>query len=418
MTPARRRLNVFVTVGMGPWPFDRLLNAVRPLTADHDVFVQTGASGVDVGAPGAPFVSWQETQRRLGEADVVVTHAGNTVRLVQRLGKIPIAVAREALRGEMRNDHQVEYLAAERKAGRVVILAGDLGGLVDAVERHPATEAIMLASAAPLAVPDDAALVRLLERQLPGAPRANPFHRHPTRRYRWAFDQLAGRSGRHLDIGVGDGEFVHVLHTQSDLQVVAVDAHRGYLQQLRTRPAAPAVVQMRDRIPLRTSSVASVSMLDSLEHVPDEAAMLAEVARVIAPGGLLVLTVPARHVFTILDPDNVKFRAPKLHAAVHRARFGSTRYADRFLDSTDGLRGDLAWTRTEHTNYRAGELLATLHAAGFVPQARDGANLFWRFAQVPQLVLPAGMARYLDAPLRWDGAVFHRANLFLAMVRP
>ena len=107
---APRGLAVFVTVGMGPWPFDRLLAALPEVCARHDVFVQTGTSTLTPPCPHAAFLGYEETQRRIAEADVVITHAGNTVRLVQRLGKIPIAVAREAARGEMRNDHQVTYL--------------------------------------------------------------------------------------------------------------------------------------------------------------------------------------------------------------------------------------------------------------------------------------------------------------------
>src|SRR5919112_301727 len=115
-----RRLVVFVTVGIGPWPFDRLLGALPQVCARHDVFVQTGTSTLTPPCPSAPFLGYEETQRRIASADVVVTHAGNTVRLVQRQGKVPIAVAREAGRGEMRNDHQVAFLRSEVAAGRVV----------------------------------------------------------------------------------------------------------------------------------------------------------------------------------------------------------------------------------------------------------------------------------------------------------
>ena len=405
---------------MGPWPFDRLLAALGPVIARHDVFVQTGTSTVAVAAPNAPFLSWDETQRRLRAADVVVTHAGNTVRLVQRAGKVPIAVARESARGEMRNDHQVDYLAAERHSGRVVVLDGDLHELAERVDRHPEVEPQMLTGAGELARPDPAALAELLDRQLPRAPGetgANPFAEHPTRRYRWAFDQLRDRAGYHLDIGVGDGEFSRVLHRDTELRVVAADAHHGYLQALRSAPDAPTALRMRDRIPLADGGLDSVSMLDSLEHVADEATMLSEVHRVLAPGGLLVLTVPMRHIFTILDPDNLKFRAAGLHGAVYRARFGAARYTQRFLDPGDGLRGDLDWTRSEHTNYVPSVLLDLLTDAGLRPQVRDGANLFWRFVQVPQLLLPPALGHRLDAPLRWDGALFHRANLFLSAVR-
>lgn len=402
---------------MGPWPFDRLLAALGPVIERHDVFVQAGTSAVELAAPHASFLTWSETQRRLRDADVVITHAGNTVRLVQRLGKIPIAVAREAVRGEMRNDHQVEYLAAERSSGRVVVLEGDLRELASCVDGHPDVERAMVAEAAQLDRPDPLALARFLDRQLTPDPAANPFAAHPTRRYRWAFEQLCGRVGCHLDLGIGDGEFCRILNRDTGLRVIAADAHHGYLRALRSEVDAPPAVRMRDRIPLADGSVDSVSMLDSLEHVPDEAAMLAEVHRVLATNGLLVVTVPARHVFSILDPDNAKFRAPALHGAVYRARFGAARYAERFIDPVDGLRGDLDWTRHEHTNYVPAALLDLLADAGFRPQVRDGANLFWRFFQVPQLLMPDGIARRFDAPLRWDGAHFHRANLFVTATR-
>lgn len=126
---------VLVTVGMGPWPFDRLIAALAPLCAEHEVFAQTGTSGVVPPCPHAAFLPLDELQERLAAADVVLTHAGNTVRLVQRLGGVPVAVAREAARGEMGNDHQVEYLRAEERAGRVVAV-WDVGDLAAAVARH------------------------------------------------------------------------------------------------------------------------------------------------------------------------------------------------------------------------------------------------------------------------------------------
>ena len=140
--------SVFVTVGMGPWPFDRLVRAVLPLCPQHDVFVQTGTSSVVPPCPYQRFLEPAETLRRIRDADVVVTHGGNTVRQAQRAGKVPIAVAREAARGEMRNDHQVAYLAGERARRRVRVLAGDEPALAAAIADHPAVEDRLLAAAA------------------------------------------------------------------------------------------------------------------------------------------------------------------------------------------------------------------------------------------------------------------------------
>jgi SAM-dependent methyltransferase len=381
------------------------------------VFIQTGTSSMVPPCEHAPFIGYEETVRRLAAADVVITHAGNTVRLVQRMGKVPIAIAREAARGEMRNDHQVEYLVAEEPRGRVVALSGELQDLAGLVADHPERERGLLAATKPLAEVNEAALENLMEVTVRPATADNPFRDHPTARYAWAFEQLVSRTGRHLDLGIGDGTFLSALTDRTALQVVGADPHPGYLASFRAgRPDQP-LARIGEELPFAEASFDSVTLLDVIEHTRDERSTLDEVHRVLRPGGLLVLTVPARHVFSFLDPDNAKLRLPRLHRAVYAARFGRDVYRQRFEDSSDGLRGDMAWDRAEHTNYRPSELLDLLCQAGFQPQTRDGANLFWRFLQVPALLAPQRARALFDAPLRMDGALFRSANLFLTAVR-
>jgi UDP-N-acetylglucosamine transferase subunit ALG13 len=93
-------------------------------------------------------MSFHDILDQIDKADIVITHGGNTVRLVQRKGKVPIAMAREASKGEMPNDHQVDYLRYEEQHGWVVPLwnAADLPTLV---ETHLATQARILATRPP-----------------------------------------------------------------------------------------------------------------------------------------------------------------------------------------------------------------------------------------------------------------------------
>jgi UDP-N-acetylglucosamine transferase subunit ALG13 len=134
---------ILVTVGMGPWPFDRLIRAIAPLCDHHEVFAQTGTSAVEPPCPHRAFVSFEEMQERVKTADVIVTHAGNTVRLVQREYKVPIAVARRAALGEMGNDHQVQYLRLEELTGPVVAV-WDVNELPKAVSVHRDEQAMLL----------------------------------------------------------------------------------------------------------------------------------------------------------------------------------------------------------------------------------------------------------------------------------
>jgi SAM-dependent methyltransferase/UDP-N-acetylglucosamine transferase subunit ALG13 len=435
-------VEVFVTVGMSDWPFDRLIQAVAPVCEHHRVFVQRGCSTVVPPCPHADFVGFAETQRRIAAADVVVTHAGNTVRLVQRAGKVPVVVAREADRGEIRNDHQLRYVDDPGALGPAVVVRGDLSDLATVVDEHPAREREILRTAAPRpADPERAAarLERLTAGAAAGAPGRevdNPFRSDPTRRYAWAWSQVvgsvrapaaprrspapaAGARPRHLDLGIGEGApFFDVLRARDDLVVVGADAHPGYLAGARATGATARLVrtEVDGRLPFADAACDSATLLDVLEHVGDEEVTLAELHRVLRPGGLLVLTVPARHALSWMDPDDAKLRFRRAHRAVYTARYGSQRYAQRFVDSGDGLRGDLAWNRTEHTNYRAADLVARLAGHGFDTVARDGANLLGRLLHAARL-LAGPLGRPLDRAELADGLVFRSANLFLLAER-
>lgn len=146
---------ILVTVGMGPWPFDRLIGAISPLCAEHEVFAQVGTASISPPCPHRPFVPFSELESRIKAAHVVITHAGNTVRLVQRAGKVPIAVARQAALGEMANDHQAEYLRLEEATGPVMAV-WDTSRLPWAVSAHAAEQPRLLRERpiAPAATPD------------------------------------------------------------------------------------------------------------------------------------------------------------------------------------------------------------------------------------------------------------------------
>ncbi|RYG75291.1 class I SAM-dependent methyltransferase [bacterium] len=63
------------------------------------------------------------------------------------------------------------------------------------------------------------------------------------------------------------------------------------------------------QLPLRDECADCVTMLDVLEHVPDDKKALAEIFRVLKPGGVLVLSVPAyQHLWSAHDEALHHFR--------------------------------------------------------------------------------------------------------------
>ena len=406
--------SVVVTVGMGRWPFDRLVRAAGELADRHEVFIQTGTSTIHPPCEHASSVPPEELRRRMLDADVVVTHAGNTVRWLQRHGRVPIAVAREAARGEMGNDHQVTYLREEEKVGRVVAL-WQVDGLGAAVDGHDDLTALVADRPVPEQV-DPAVLRRQLESLTAADTAAGPFRDHPVRRYDFAWRRLAHRRGRHLDLGCNTGELLSALLDTTALQAVGVDSNDEVLAASRSRGLPVVRTDRWGRLPFADATFDSATALDVLEHVPDEAELLRELRRVVRPGGLLIATVPAAHAFSFLDPDNVKLRFPALHGAVYRARFGPERYRERFVELDDGYRGDLAVERHDHTNFDPATFLQLLDDCGFAPVERAGSNLLWRLWHPVALLGTERLRGAADRLTLLDGRLFSAANLFVVGV--
>jgi SAM-dependent methyltransferase len=411
-------MEVLVTVGMGRWPFDRLVAAAGTLHPEHDVFIQSGTSTVHPPCPHAPFLRPEELSERIARADVVITHAGNTVRIVQRHGKVPVVVPRTAARGEMGNDHHVEFLRNEERNGRVAAI-WDVADLEVAVRKHREIERRLLMERPAPPAPDPAHIIRTLDEACQGAVR-NPFADDPLRRYAYAWGRLASGRGRHLDIGFGDGHFLAALAENTELECHGVEPHATRFNAVaRKHPELPVLqVAPGDPLPYPDAFFHSVSLLDVLEHCPNDRTMLSEVLRVLRVGGIVVLTVPARHALSFLDPDDVKLRFPRLHRRLYSLRFGRAMYQERFGDRGDGLFGDMSRGARRHTNYARESLAQYLVEVGLEVVDWAGANLLWRLLLVPDL-FPDGQARRLvEQAILLDGRVFSRANLFLTARRP
>lgn len=100
----------------------------------------------------------------------------------------------------------------------------------------------------------------------------------------------AGKDLRILDIGCGAGNMAH--HLAAYGQVVGVDPYPKPLEVARQR-GLDVRQGSATALPFAEKSFDLVALLDTVEHVADEAAVFEECRRVLKPGGKLLVTVPA-----------------------------------------------------------------------------------------------------------------------------
>jgi len=105
----------------------------------------------------------------------------------------------------------------------------------------------------------------------------------------------AAPPGPWLELGVGGGGNLPLFaQAAPERAVLGVDPSPLALQFGRERLGALAALNAdAERLPLGSASVAIATALDVLEHVHDDARALQELARCLAPGGRLIVTVPA-----------------------------------------------------------------------------------------------------------------------------
>jgi SAM-dependent methyltransferase len=95
-----------------------------------------------------------------------------------------------------------------------------------------------------------------------------------------------------VDCGAGTGRFV--LEARRECRAIAVDDHdeslviaRKYLGEDGVRRGSCMALEFDD------ASADVVTALDVIEHVPDDVAAVREMTRILRPGGVMVITVPA-----------------------------------------------------------------------------------------------------------------------------
>lgn len=129
------------------------------------------------------------------------------------------------------------------------------------------------------------------EERLSNDPTSELWGEHRAR-YRYAARMTHGK--RVLDVATGAGFGLRMLRA-SGACAVGLDYDAAALHEVRLRHAtAPLIHGDAGNLPFHDAAMDVVVSFETIEHVPNAAAMVAEVRRVLKPGGSLVLSTPNR----------------------------------------------------------------------------------------------------------------------------
>jgi SAM-dependent methyltransferase len=132
--------------------------------------------------------------------------------------------------------------------------------------------------------------------------------RNPTRRWLhcsrrdWIVEKLRelapAKAGRALEIGFGAGVYLPVL-AELFQEVIATDldqAHLAHARMIAGRfPNLRLITDDITKTQLPGESFQLALCSEVLEHIPDAAAVFAQIRRLLAPGGTLLVSTPQRH---------------------------------------------------------------------------------------------------------------------------
>ena len=126
-----------------------------------------------------------------------------------------------------------------------------------------------------------------------------------------------------LDVGCGTGGNLKMLATHGD--VTGVEFFESAATLAREQSGCPVLEGPAESIPISDQQFDLITMFDVLEHLDDEAPALAEIARLLAPDGRFLFTVPA-FMFLWSGHDVAlhhrrRYRRPELRRVLEGAGF-------------------------------------------------------------------------------------------------
>lgn len=136
-----------------------------------------------------------------------------------------------------------------------------------------------------------------------------------------------------INVGCGKGDYDHELRDNAKL-IIGVDINANdiniarrlhYDAEYHQPPRVLHVIGNATRLSLPKSEADLVISIDMLEHVKDQYKVIAEISRLLAPGGELIISFPTPNFPWTYDPINAFLRMFDTHLPIGAYAFGHTK---------------------------------------------------------------------------------------------
>lgn len=186
-------------------------------------------------------------------------------------------------------------------------------------------------------------------------------------RYAWASAKIGqGRSDPILDVACGTGHGSELLAECGT--VTGIDRDPDAVEAARARTSGEFIQASVPPLPLADSSFAWVVSFETIEHLDDDKGFAQEIARVLRPGGQLLISSPNREAADDGEGSGNEFHVREYSLDEFRAVLEGAGFEVTFLGAQ--LRSDIALLhrRARGLSYRARGVAArskALHRAVF-----------------------------------------------------
>ena len=201
-------------------------------------------------------------------------------------------------------------------------------------------------------------------------------------------DWMPPGTRRILDLGCAFGYISSRLVT-SNCHVHGVDAYMPFIKEAHaTYPHISFMLAIAEALPFEDNSYDCVVMAEVLEHVTNDQRALQEVYRVLAPDGILLLTVPHSGPLSFLDLDNILYLFPRAHRYLYRLRWGN-------------CQGFIPKTR-QHRHYSVLDIEEKLDGNFVVEEIYLSGFIMFALASLLRNLVRGRVKSFLNSVMDWD----------------